>query len=186
MCVTAAIYVLIPSIHPRTATTPPSKGVLECVRGVVQSQGPQALWKGAIVSALGQVPNNAIVFGSYGSSLAWLARTFPDANAAAGGGGGGGGGWHVFLAGCWAGFLQCLALAPLEHIKCQQQCTDWRPGVRHMSMGECARGLIKAKGVAGGLYRGFWSLVWRCVLLGCLGLRAEGWGVEGWAADLAS
>lgn len=137
-------------------------GVLDCVRSVVGSQGPRALYKGALTNALGQIPNNAIVFGSYGSTLAWLDRTFPLADAD-GGGGGGGGYWHVFLAGCWAGFLQCLALGPFEHIKLQQQTADWRPGVRHMGLMECARGLVASKGVAGGLYRGFWSLVWRCV-----------------------
>jgi hypothetical protein len=159
---------------PRRSPTPLNLiGVLECVRATVRSQGPRALYKGALTNALGQVPNNAIVFGAYGSTLAWLARTFPDgggggSGAVDGGGGGGssgGGGcyWHVFLAGCWAGFLQCLALAPFEHIKCQQQTTDWRPGVRHMGMVECARGLVAAKGVAGGLFRGFHALVWRCV-----------------------
>lgn len=197
-------------------STPGPPGVLECVRVTVRSQGALALYKGALTSALGQIPNNAVVFGSYGSTLAWLARTFPgDAGGAVDRGGGGGGYWHVFFAGCWAGFLQSLALAPFEHIKvrfgiecvlkdlkkswpgglvggdgkgkvfrmamsappppapplsapptipitqCQQQMTDWRPGVKHMSMVECGRGLVAAKGVTGGLYRGFCSLVWR-------------------------
>lgn len=28
---------------------------------------------------------------------------------------------NVFIAGCWAGFLQCLVLSPFEHVKCQLQ-----------------------------------------------------------------
>ena len=130
---------------------------------MVRSQGPRALYKGALTNALGQIPNNAIVFGSYGSTLAWLARTFPSPPDDKSISGGWGGYWHVFLAGCWAGFLQCLALGPFEHVKLQQQTTDWKPGVPRVGMRECARGLVASKGVAGGLYRGFWSLVWRCV-----------------------
>ena len=116
-----------------------STGVLDCVRTTVRTQGFSGLYKGAIANSLGQLPNNAIVFGSYGSTLAWLSRTFPSTGgvggAAAvdgsGNGGGGGGYWHVFLAGCWAGFLQTLALAPFEHIKARalayiESCFLWR------------------------------------------------------------
>ncbi len=66
----------------------------------------------------------------------------------------------------------------------QQQTTDWRPGVKHMSMLECARGLVKAKGVAGGLYRGFCALAWRYVeaewiaWFGCGAARLTNHGVN--------
>lgn len=131
------------------------KGVWDCLRSTVHKQGPLALYKGALISALGQLPNNLLVFGSFGSSLAWLGRTFPCApeaskqehrtRAFA----------HTFLAGCWAGLLQCLPLAGIEHIKVQQQV-----GHKHMTMWQCAQGLVAAKGAAG-LNRGFWSLVLR-------------------------
>lgn len=148
---------------PRTHTYAHS-GVLDCVRSVVRSQGPRALYKGALTNALGQIPNNAIVFGSYGSTLAWLARTFPSPPPEPSNSGGDGGDyWNVFLAGCFAGFLQCLALAPFEAVKLKQQTTDWRPGVPRVGLRECARELVASKGVSGGLYRGFWSLVWRYV-----------------------
>lgn len=45
---------------PRPVPYTPIAGVLECVRVTVRSQGPRALYKGALTSALGQVPNNAI------------------------------------------------------------------------------------------------------------------------------
>lgn len=66
------------------------------------------------------------------------------------------------------------AITPTVHttIQCQQQTTDWRPGIKHMSMVDCARGLVAAKGVANGLYRGFWSLAWRYVH--AIGERSEG------------
>lgn len=57
------------------------------------------------------------VFGAFGSTLAWLDQTFAASGTDQRGGSGGAGYWHEFLAGCWAGFLQSLALAPFEHIK---------------------------------------------------------------------
>lgn len=41
-------------------------GPVDCIMKTMRREGVLALFKGSLTSALGQVPNNAIVFGSYG------------------------------------------------------------------------------------------------------------------------
>jgi solute carrier family 25 carnitine/acylcarnitine transporter 20/29 len=68
--------------------------------------------------------------------------------------------WQLYVAGCWSGLLQTLALTPFESIKCQLQVT--RGGAGGASGGHamlaCGRELVKHHGVARGLFRG-WTAV---------------------------
>jgi solute carrier family 25 carnitine/acylcarnitine transporter 20/29 len=83
---------------------------------VARREGPAGFFKGSVVAALGQAPNNIIVWGAYGSALSFLAPSGRPSSS-----------FHqpslvdVSVAGCWAGLLQSLVLSPIEHIKVQQQ-----------------------------------------------------------------
>lgn len=123
---------------------------------LLASEGPRAFFKGSLASALGQAPNNFIVFYAWASARAWLrehgiAERLGAATPAAAEDA------RVFLAGSYAGVTQSVALAPFERVKVQQQL--FRGGT--LPMGECARELVRAQGVGRGLFTGLAATVLR-------------------------
>lgn len=132
----------------------------EALMSAVRSEGASALLKGSLVSAVGQAPNNMIVWGAYGSTLSYLARVTGAASDTPGSASQPQPMTHLFLAGTWAGLLQTIVLAPVEHIKVQQQLyLSSRAGER-LSVREAARRIYSKLG-ARGLFRGWAATVQR-------------------------
>ena len=139
---------------PAAASSGPPLSVVAALRAVVAGEGARSLFKGALPAALGQAPNNFVVFGTWAYGKRWLAahnvfgltdrRAREDAD--------------VFLAGSAAGLAQALFTAPFEHVKIQQQL---HVGATPLSVGACARRLVEARGVARGLCRGTGATLWR-------------------------
>jgi solute carrier family 25 carnitine/acylcarnitine transporter 20/29 len=129
-----------------------SKGALHVIGQVMRHEGPAAFFKGSLVAALGQAPNNFLVFGCFGSSLRALNRhTYGhedvdrSTNLR-----------NVYLAGSWAGLVQSAALSPFEHIKVQQQVMKSRT---RLGMRECASAIWQTSGFRRGIMRGWIATV---------------------------
>jgi len=126
------------------------KSLWSCVKTTHAIEGLGGFYRGAMVSSLGQAPNNFLVFGTYG----WASRSLdvvnpPDASGVSF--------LNVYLAGSWSGLLQSVALAPFEHIKVQQQVLGaGRQGAPHPGVAECIKLLSeRGGGVGRGLMRGW-------------------------------
>jgi len=67
---------------------------------------------------------------------------------------------RLFAAGCWAGLVQCLVCTPVELVKCKlQNQKDGKP--LYTGTWDCLRKMVQANGLRIGLFRGWWSTVWR-------------------------
>jgi solute carrier family 25 carnitine/acylcarnitine transporter 20/29 len=116
------------------------------LKETLRKEGPHALFKGALTSCLGQAPTNFVIFGTYGSAKRTLdyidaARSFgvPEPYWAL---------FNVSLAGSYSGFAQSFVLAPVEHIKVQQQLigSNSTPD-RMLGTLDVARAIFKAGGL---------------------------------------
>lgn len=141
----------------------PSGSTIGGLRTLVSKEGPRALFAGALTSALGQAPNNAISFGSFGGVLNFLSNrrrteTCPPKLEPTL--------LELYLAGSTAGFLQTIALCPLEFIKVQQQVFQVERGAasaahnHRPNMLEVAKGIHKRCGMLG-FYRGWAATILR-------------------------
>jgi solute carrier family 25 (mitochondrial carnitine/acylcarnitine transporter), member 20/29 len=121
------------------------------LKRTLAKEGPRALFKGAVISCIGQAPSNFVVFGTFGSSQRALdyfgAARFvgvPERHASLA---------HTVLAGSFAGFTQSLVLAPIEHVKVQQQLSgsgselSFRGSPRTEGMFASAKAIINKGGV---------------------------------------
>lgn len=127
------------------------KSATECVRATLKTEGLPAFFRGALVSSLGQGPNNFLIFGCAG----WTQRTAdlispPDPEI-------GVSFRNVYIAGSWAGFVQSLALAPFENIKVQQQLlgAGKAGAAEHPGMTAVARRVMAEAGFFRGIMRGW-------------------------------
>ena len=128
-------------------------GVGRALRAVYGAEGLRSLFKGSLTSALGQAPQNFVIFGTWGlgkrvlgnHNVAGLAD--PRAKEEL----------DVFLAGSCAGLTQAVFIAPFEHVKVQQQLHM----TGSLSMSACASRLIASKGLVRGLGRGTLATLWR-------------------------
>ncbi|KAI2513824.1 hypothetical protein MHU86_607 [Fragilaria crotonensis] len=97
---------------------------------------------------------NAVIFGAYGTSSRWWDLYFPlklDHEHDP---------WYKsFVCGSFAGFCQALVICPMEHLKCRLQLVS---GSNAMYKGplQASRSIYKSHGVSG-LYRGWYSTLWR-------------------------
>lgn len=154
----------IVKVRQQNATARATPGMVSLLRDIVKAEGVTSLWKGASAAALGQAPNNAVVFGTYGyvlslvQSRGWFADPAPGAATAARADAGRPSYAQLYVAGCAAGFLQTIPLAPFEHVKVQQQV--YAQGTRHLGVAESARAIFAAAG-ARGLWRGWVATFWR-------------------------
>lgn len=124
----------------------------------VREHGVRGLFRGAVVSAIGQIPNNFITFGAYGATLTLLSSsgrddTLPSSDNLPSL-------RHVYIAGTTAGFLQTLALTPCEYIKVQQQMFRAGADGKPQGLVDIGRSILRVHGVRG-LYRGWVSTILR-------------------------
>lgn len=119
----------------------------DVIRSILKEEGAAAFFKGSLAAAASQVPNNAIVFGSW----AYGRRTAADMNLASHFGVTNDAeareAIHVFAAGSFSGTLQSMALGPFEHVKIQQQMFGTSQHARvHLSLTECTKAMVAAGG----------------------------------------
>ena len=123
-------------------------GVADAVRAAASTGG---LWKGMLSPLLGNVPIQATLFGTYGSTLRWLeggqVSDTPQLSS-------------VVLAGQAAGLVQLVAMCPTEHFKIlvQQQAAGGTPVGRAAYTGsiDCAIDIWRGHGLRG-VYKGVWA-----------------------------
>ena len=109
-----------------------------CVKSIWNNAGIRGFFRGALINGIGQIPNNIIVYGVYGSSLRCLTKENTLNHDLS----------TIYLAGCFSGFVQSLVLTPFELVKIQQQ-------IFGISLQACAKKFIKTNGLCRGLYRGW-------------------------------
>jgi solute carrier family 25 carnitine/acylcarnitine transporter 20/29 len=135
-------------------------GIVSTLVSTVRQQGVTALFRGSLVSAAGQAPNNFITFGAYGVTLSLL-KAWREGSAGTGApslppiG-------DVYIAGTMSGLLQTFALTPCELIKVQQQTFQADNGGKGppLRMLDAGRTILGHSGLRG-LYRGWAATVWR-------------------------
>lgn len=182
-------------IKTRLQAGAPGQTMMQVARQMIAKEGPGAFFKGSLVASLGQAPNNFLSFGHYG----WALRLVEEAHRRSlhlspddafqrpl---------WHVYIAGCWAGTTQSLALAPFEHIKVQQQLMVSSSGSAEaagsssssqgLTMSAAARAIYASGGVWRGLMRGWVATAWRDIPTFGLYFSAFEWTKEWYAARLA-
>jgi len=137
--------------------TPIYKGSFDCLVKTVRHEGFLALYKGMLSPVLGNAPLNAVVFGAYGNANRVLDHFFPQTKKLESPSY-----WRLYSAGCWAGLMQCLVCTPVELVKCKLQ--NQKEGkLIYKGTWDCVKQMVKANGLRLGLYRGWWSTVWRDV-----------------------
>jgi hypothetical protein len=94
------------------AAAPAQASVFAVLRETWTRSGLRGLFRGSLASCLGQAPNNAIVFGTFGSVRRLLDGESSSGAASVA---------NVFAAGSVAGALQAVAVAPFDGVKVQQQ-----------------------------------------------------------------
>mmetsp|Transcript_67837 Transcript_67837/g.126732 ORF Transcript_67837/g.126732 Transcript_67837/m.126732 type:complete len:291 (-) Transcript_67837:164-1036(-) len=124
-------------------------GPLDCIRQTVRSEGPLALWKGLLSPMLANSVMNAIVFSTWQEAQRLL--HFEEGNDAP---------LHkVFIAGAFAGVVQCSVGTPMELIRSKLQVQDGSARV-YAGTVDCIRSVYRAHGLPG-LYRGNVSMMAR-------------------------
>jgi len=114
-----------------------------CVRSIISKEGVKSFYKG-VYSPLYSVPViNAIVFGSYE-----MARRVLNSNSE--------GDMTLLqgmLAGSFAGLVNCIAVTPVELIKCRQQMEGLGYKAKETTSWEMIRKIVRREGISG-LYKG--------------------------------
>lgn len=119
-----------------TAPDRPSMGLIQCLRHIIEVEGPRALFRGLGPNLVGVAPSRAIYFCAYSQSKEFF-NTLLTPNTAI---------VHLCAAGC-AGFTASTMTNPIWFVKTRLQL-DVR-----MSTGECIRRIYQRSGIRG-FYKG--------------------------------
>lgn len=121
-------------------------GLVQCLRHIVQHEGPRALFKGLGPNLVGVAPSRAIYFCAYSQAKSFLNSVINPDTAVV----------HIFSASC-AGFVACSATNPIWFIKTRLQL-DHRSGQR-LTAGQCIRRIYTQSGIFG-FYKGITASYW--------------------------
>jgi len=114
-----------------------------CVKSIISKEGVKSFYKG-VYSPLYSVPViNAIVFGAYEMARRGLMGN-SDADMTL---------MQGMIAGSFAGLVNCVAVTPVELIKCRQQMEGLGFKAKQTSSLEMVQKIIRREGVSG-LYKG--------------------------------
>ncbi|XP_046990591.1 mitochondrial carrier protein Rim2 [Schistocerca americana] len=116
-------------------------GLIQCLRHIVENEGPRALFKGLGPNLVGVMPSRAIYFCSYQHAKSFFNQVLAPDSAIV----------HVCSAFC-AGFVASTATNPIWFVKTRLQLDYARDGHR-MTAAQCIRRIYKTKGVLG-FYKG--------------------------------
>lgn len=124
-----------------------SVGLFQCLRLIVQNEGPMALFKGLGPNLIGVAPSRAIYFCAYSQTKTFFNSVFnPDTPIV-----------HV-LSASTAGFVACSATNPIWFIKTRLQL-DFATSGEKLTAGECIRRIYRQSGVLG-FYKGITASYW--------------------------
>ncbi|XP_050530921.1 mitochondrial carrier protein Rim2 isoform X2 [Daktulosphaira vitifoliae] len=121
--------------------TTKSMGLVECLRHIVKTEGPKALFKGLVPNIVGVAPSRAIYFGAYSQSKKFFNNVLnPDTPIV-----------HVLSASS-AGFASCSATNPIWLVKTRLQL-DLNKNGQRLTAGQCIRRIYRTTGIKG-FYKG--------------------------------
>ncbi|XP_046405403.1 solute carrier family 25 member 36 [Ischnura elegans] len=123
----------------------PTMGLLQCLRHIVENEGPRALFKGLGPNIVGVAPSRAIYFCAYSQAKSFcnsshLPGLVPDTPAV-----------HV-LSASFAGFVACSATNPIWFVKTRLQLDHATEGNRLTAV-QCISQIYKQGGIRG-FYKG--------------------------------
>lgn len=124
--------------------------IIHCLAHTIRHEGVRALYKGSLAASIGQVPNNFLTFGVYGSVLRRLAGGDAEPTRA-----------MIYAAGSASGGVQSIALAPFELVKVQQQVLNSERSGAYLRMTDAASAIYRQHGLFRGLMRGWVATAWR-------------------------
>lgn len=120
--------------------------------------GPLSLFRGMGAPLSAACVVNAIIFSSYGMSSRYYDQFLgaPDLNSTHDS-------WQkAFTCGSFAGFVQCIVICPMEHIKCRLQIQHGKGAPDELYKGprDAITSIFRKHGIQG-LFRGWNSTTWR-------------------------
>ncbi|XP_063244226.1 mitochondrial carrier protein Rim2 [Bacillus rossius redtenbacheri] len=118
-----------------------SMGLVQCLRHIVEHEGPRALFKGLGPNLVGVAPSRAIYFCAYSKSKAFFNSVLSPDTALV----------HVCSASC-AGFVASTATNPIWFVKTRLQLDFARNGQR-MTAAQCIKRIYAQRGLVG-FYKG--------------------------------
>ncbi|XP_022199980.1 mitochondrial carrier protein Rim2 [Nilaparvata lugens] len=122
-------------------------GLAQCLRHIVEHEGPRALFKGLGPNLVGVAPSRAIYFCAYSQSKSSLNGVFSPDTAIV----------HILSASC-AGFVACSATNPIWFVKTRLQLDYTRSGQR-LTASQCIRRIYRQSGIKG-FYKGITASYW--------------------------
>ncbi|KAJ8679542.1 hypothetical protein QAD02_015329 [Eretmocerus hayati] len=140
-------YSLVTLTH--SAVTPPSggrphnvpvpPGIVQCLRYIVENEGPKALFKGLVPNLIGVAPSRAIYFCTYSQTKSFFNTCLPPDSPLV----------HMCSASC-AGFVSCTATNPIWFVKTRLQLNHHTVQTSAL---ECIRRVYQQSGIMG-FYKG--------------------------------
>jgi len=121
--------------------SPPSMGLIQCLRHIVQHEGPKALFKGLGPNLVGVAPSRAIYFCAYSQAKSFLNSVLTPDTAVI----------HILSASC-AGFVACSMTNPIWFVKTRLQL-DYAKSGQRLTAAQCVRRIYRQSGVLG-FYKG--------------------------------
>ncbi|KAF0312751.1 Mitochondrial carrier protein Rim2 [Amphibalanus amphitrite] len=138
----AAHLVLGPDLGPGPASSRPAgPGLLQCIRIIVENEGPYALFKGLGPNLVGVAPSRAIYFCAYQNAKQFFNGRFTPETPLV----------HMTSAMC-AGFTSCTLTNPIWFIKTRLQLDQQQFGKR-LRLADCVYRVYSQQGLRG-FYRG--------------------------------
>ncbi|XP_067400533.1 solute carrier family 25 member 45 [Emydura macquarii macquarii] len=154
----------VDTVKVRLQTQSDYRGILDCVIRTYRQETVLGFFKGMSCPLFSVAMSNSVMFGAYSNALLYLSNTphrdrsaNPPSYA------------HIFTAGCFAGLVQAVVLAPVDLIKVRLQNQTHPCGLRNPAGGSgaqyrgpvhCGASIFREEGLRG-LFRGTWALVLR-------------------------
>ncbi len=127
--------------HCGISSAPKSMSIIECLRHIVQTEGPKALFKGLGPNLVGVAPSRAIYFCTYSQSKEALNKFGIPTDSP----------YSHILSAMSAGFVSSTSTNPIWFVKTRLQL-DFN-SERKMTLKECIKGIYQANGIRG-FYKG--------------------------------
>ncbi|KAL7286504.1 hypothetical protein TKK_0019240 [Trichogramma kaykai] len=128
-----------PSLGGRPNNVPLPPGIYQCLKYIVEHEGPKALFKGLVPNLIGVAPSRAIYFCTYSQAKNFFNTILPPDSHVV----------HMCAASC-AGFVSCTATNPIWFVKTRLQLSNH---ANPITAYECIRNVYQQAGIMG-FYKG--------------------------------
>ncbi|XP_075219106.1 replication in mitochondria 2 [Lycorma delicatula] len=122
-------------------------GLVQCLRHIVEHEGPRALFKGLGPNLVGVAPSRAIYFCAYSQTKSTLNNVLTPDTAIV----------HILSASC-AGFVACSATNPIWFVKTRLQL-DYNSSGQRLTATQCIKRIYRQMGIRG-FYKGITASYW--------------------------